>query len=449
MAVSENLEFNKVWSVIDSGQFDASGYLQSTSPINQRGLSKSQPPALVKMTARLPIELLDLVAQYSSMDTQARLSPVSRDVYFVSVRALYASIPDMTVSHTTKCLLTLSGKPEIACLVRSFYFFPSSFHALRAFRTLITRALGNMTNLHTLSLGLDTFPASSLVQFSFRLRKLVYTHSYYEPHPVSQLLSTQPTIEELTLLCPPHDISTLDRDALPALKKLSAPIWLLPKLLLSRMSRLTQLRVIGNMAEADQFFQLGALFKVAEPPDSLELAIGMDATTHLMITQIVSLGLALIGLAAPFISSLRVDIHQGYIQQDKLQNMFAFVLPRFPNLKTLVVMSLPPPPSAHTSDSPRTRLLQARPETGAIASLCDVLRSMSASPVDTSILFPTPQVESDQTPSQQDPILDPLYDKACQLEILKVWYRIHPKLERVLFPGRGYIFTNEECERDD
>ncbi|KAG8763193.1 hypothetical protein FRC11_005549 [Ceratobasidium sp. 423] len=402
------------------------------------------------MAARLPVELLDLVSHYASMGTQARLLAVSRNVYFVSVRALYATIPFLTISRTAKCLLTLSAKPEIACLVRSFRFSPPSFHALGAFRTLLTRALGNMINLHTLSLELDTFVApSALAQIFYRLRKLVYTQSSDEPHPISKFLSTQPTIEELTLLCRPHDISTLHPTALPALRKLAAPTWLLPKLLLTRLSRLSQLRVIGNMTDAEQFFHLAALFKIANPPDSLELAIGMDATACPTITQIVSLGLALIGLKAPFISLLRVDVHQGHIQQDKLQNMFAFALPKFPNLKTLEVMSLSPPPSAHTGDSPQTRPLQTVPMASTITSLCNALGSTSTSPVDVSTLFPVPQAEPNQAPYQQDPIIDALYDKACQIQILKTWYRIHPRLERVVFPERTFTFTRGDCEKDN
>lgn len=118
------------------------------SPINLPGLGNAVNTDRTTMPVRLPNELLDLIAQRTTRGTQAQLSVVSRRIYHVSTRVLYASILNMDLARTTRCLLTLSKKPELARLVR-FFLYISYSHALGSFHALLTRALSNMTGLQS------------------------------------------------------------------------------------------------------------------------------------------------------------------------------------------------------------------------------------------------------------------------------------------------------------
>ncbi|KAG8705519.1 hypothetical protein FRC11_008984, partial [Ceratobasidium sp. 423] len=267
------------------------------------------------MQTKLPIELLDLVVQYATTDTQIRLSAVSRDVYSISVRELYASIPGMSISRTTKCLLTLSTKPELARLVRSFYFNLSpSPHVLRAFQTRLLHALGIINNLHILALDLDAPMDTSLLgQISCRLTELYCTLPPEGSSPLSQFLSTQPAIEKLLIICRPDDICSLGRDGLPVLRELAAPSELLPRLLPSRLSRLSRLTVLRTMA-GSELFLLNAILATSAPPQSMELIIQVKITRN-MTGAAVSAGLGLLGRDAPLISLLVLKKYGDYINK--------------------------------------------------------------------------------------------------------------------------------------
>ncbi|KDN34670.1 hypothetical protein RSAG8_12260, partial [Rhizoctonia solani AG-8 WAC10335] len=155
---------------------------------------RPRPRFLMKMAVRLPTELIDLVTQYATTDTRARMTSVSRGVYFISVRALYASIPGMSVARTARCLLTLSKKPDLAHLVHSFSFhLSSSRHFLQAFLILLSRALRNMNNLRVLLLQADVpITINLLVQITCRLTRLTLVIPSEDSYPVSQLLSNPP-----------------------------------------------------------------------------------------------------------------------------------------------------------------------------------------------------------------------------------------------------------------
>ncbi|KDN41407.1 hypothetical protein RSAG8_07522, partial [Rhizoctonia solani AG-8 WAC10335] len=90
-------------------------------------------------------------------------------------------------------------------------------------------------------------------------------------YPISKFLSTQPAIEELYIVCRPDGLADLCPEALPALRDLAAPLRLLPKLLSTRISRLSRLSVLGTMADVDELLQLGVALESDTPPESLEL----------------------------------------------------------------------------------------------------------------------------------------------------------------------------------
>ncbi|CAE6439447.1 unnamed protein product [Rhizoctonia solani] len=378
------------------------------------------------MAVRLPNELLDLIAQHTTRHTQAQLSAVSRRVYYVSTRVLYASILNMDITRTTRCLLTLSKNPELARLVR-FFLYVSYSHALGSFHALLTRALSNMTSLQTLWFYHDTYaPMSGIkIRTSCRLTKLVYVSESDTSYPIFQFLSTQPSIEELHISCRSDNTSTLGPEALPALRDLTAPLHLLPILLESRLSRLTRLSVLGTMSEPEAFVQLGMILEATKPPESIELVIGthINFRTSSIIRQVITPGLALLGLRIPFIDSLRLNIHQGRIEQDQLQDMFTFALPKFSNLKTLAVMSQLPASYAHVHRDPPTWLVR-----------------MTS---DTPTALPQSQVPHSEFVLTWRPLNhDALYDTSCHMQVLKSWRQVHPSLERVVFPVGAYIFID-------
>ncbi|KAG8760988.1 hypothetical protein FRC11_014613 [Ceratobasidium sp. 423] len=350
----------------------------------------------------------------------------------------------MPISRMAKCLLTLSAKPEIAYLVRSFCFFPPFFfHALRAFRTLLTRALSNMTNLHTLLLRLGKFATpSTLSQMTCQLKKLYCVFLPKYSYLASQLVSTQPTIEELTIISPSVDLFPLDPNALPMLRKLSATLQLLPSLFPSRLSHLSRLSIIEPLTNPEGFIRLATAFKLAQPPESLHLVVGVDMSTHMVLPEVVSLGLALIGLVAPFICWLGVNVDKEHIGQEELWNMFAFALPRFPNLIGLALQSPFPTPGTYICDSHQAQPSEALSDT--ITLLHNALVSMSNTPVDISSLFPASQPTPNQTLDQPNSTPHALYDESCHMKILNAWRQINPKLQHVVFSTKyAYTYVDE------
>ncbi|CUA76541.1 hypothetical protein RSOLAG22IIIB_12357 [Rhizoctonia solani] len=391
------------------------------------------------MAARLPIELLDIVAHNATIKTQANLSAVSRGAYSVSIRALYASIPHMNTTRTIQCLLTLSTSPQVARLVRSFSLPLSSSRVVQDDPGLLARGLGNMTGLTSLSLQLGVFATSSVLSpMSCRLTKFVCVLSSDDAYPIANFLSTQLAIEELYIVCPPDGLTNLQPEALPALRDLAAPLRLLPKLLSSRVSQISRLSVLGTMADVDELLQLGVALETDKPPESMELVIGVDITAFLMTTDMLAHGLGLLGLRAPFLNLLRLEIHRGHIRQDGLQGVFLHALPKHPKLKTLVVMSQPPCSSAYIRKFPQAQPAQVAPS----------LLSISNTPANEfSTLSPrylSPQPEYDEALNWPSLVPDALHDKSCHIKILSAWHQVHPQLERVVFPVGAYTYVNKK-----
>ncbi|EUC65636.1 hypothetical protein RSOL_449230 [Rhizoctonia solani AG-3 Rhs1AP] len=397
------------------------------------------------MPVNLPIDIIDLIVQYSTTSTCAHISAVSRNVYSISVRTLYASIPEMSITRATRCLLTLSKNPELALRVRKFSFhLSSSSRALPAFFALLSLALSNMRNLNTLLLDMEApIPTNLLEQISSRLTKLVLAVPPRSSYPISQFLSNQPAIEELFLVCRSEDLSTLGPEALPLLRELSAPLWILVKILPSRLSHMSQLAVLGVMNDPDDLIILGMILTLSDPPESLALIIDARITMNRMPIAAISRGLSFLGRAAPFVSFLLLKKYGDHIKKDELQEIFVYALPSFPKLKNLILMSQSPAPTAYTSDP------QAQPAQTP-SSMHSLLRNALAYVYSILVNIPSlllslfssrysaPQVESNQTQSQPSPSLDALHDLSCHLQIVKAWGQIHPGLECVMFPVGTY-----------
>ncbi|CAE6465024.1 unnamed protein product [Rhizoctonia solani] len=379
------------------------------------------------MAATLPIELLMIIAKHASRSLLPCLSLVSREIYSITMPLLYAAIPklNLCMPRTIRCLLTLSTKPELARMVRSFHLILPFFHALRPFHFLISRALSNMTGLDSLTIHSNVPICSVLSQLSCRLTELLYHSSSSDPYPISGFLSTQPTIEKLIIDCPADGLSNLASDALPALRDLSAPVELLWSPLSSHLSRLSRLFVLNTMTNLAQFIQLARSLQTITAPRPLELIVGIDTSENSGVIEIASLGLACLGSAAPFITSLKLNIYKGYIQQDELHDIFLFALPRFPNLRKLTMVSPPPREITYTRDFQMRKLSQT------VSLLHNALYSVLTTDI---LLLLTLQPES----PQDQPSSDALHDKSCHNKVLRAWGQIHPGLECVVFPDAMY-----------
>ncbi|CAE6493734.1 unnamed protein product [Rhizoctonia solani] len=276
---------------------------------------------------------------------------------------------------------------------------------------------------------------------SFRLTHLDLLIPSQASYPVSQFLSSQPTIEELLIICQSNDLSALSPDALPSLRNLSAPLTLLPTLLAFRLPHIARLSILGVMTHSDELIILSLLLALFNPPESLMLVVKVRVGANAITIADISRGLSILGEGAPFITLLALAKYGDQIGQDELQDMFIYALPHFPNLKQLNLMSRPMPQGADTRNP---QVEPVRTPSGILSLLYNALAYLYSMLVNTPILFyffssrHAQQIGDDQTQNQPNPNLDPFYDRSCHQQIIMAWRQVHPKLEFVVFPGGKY-----------
>ncbi|CAE6476260.1 unnamed protein product, partial [Rhizoctonia solani] len=247
--------------------------------------------------------------------------------------------------------------------------------------------------------------------------------------PVPRILSSQPTIEELSIICQLDDLSTLGPEALPALKKLAAPLPLLLVLLPHRFSQLALLNILDTITTWSEWLLLGTILSslayVYKPPESLTLSLRTEISVQVMPTSTISAGLHFLGQLVPFINSLKLHTYGVPIRRDELQNMFAPVLAELTNLKSLSIttLSLAPSTSIYT---PQAQPSQAPPVPGlltpnVVAPMFDELMTH----VSTMPRRPlAPIISTHDTPLHGLP----------HMETIEVWYRACPNSGLLSFP---------------
>ncbi|CAE6430198.1 unnamed protein product [Rhizoctonia solani] len=262
-----------------------------------------------------------------------------------------------------------------------------------------------------------------------QLTELHYYSVAGDSYRISDFLSIQPTIEKLLIISHTDSLSNIDPNALPALRELSAPVQLLSTSPIPHLPCLSRLSVILTLASLVEFVQLAGALQQITPPRSLELCIAVNTNTDPGAIETITIGLAYLGLAAPFITSLELEIYQGHIQQHELHYMLLLALPRFPNLRTLTLMSPPPTQNMNPRD------FQMRSLSHTISLIHNTLSSLQL-PIDTSFL--PPALQSEPSLTQDQPNSDALYDRSCHTKIIRAWGQIHPSLEYVVFPFAVY-----------
>ncbi|KDR79497.1 hypothetical protein GALMADRAFT_1243212 [Galerina marginata CBS 339.88] len=156
----------------------------------------------VPSIVRLPLEVLEVFVDFSSISAQLSISRVSRLFYSLTLRALYRDISLGTPSSVVACCRTLTSNPNAASTVRSFlvnyaYYSPASNSFLAAYYSLIKRALSSLLELQTLKLLVyDPYFVTLLNHFT--LPALRQFECYLTPSaPLIEFLNRHPRISYL------------------------------------------------------------------------------------------------------------------------------------------------------------------------------------------------------------------------------------------------------------
>ncbi|KAG8704199.1 hypothetical protein FRC09_003705 [Ceratobasidium sp. 395] len=300
------------------------------------------------MLRSLPVELLTLIAGLMSQPTLANLALTSKTTYAVSIAPLYTSIPSMNALRTVQSLGTLAMSTFLAQLVRSCSIdAPIEDDESGYLSELVAAALKNMTGLTELSLRLGpSFSSVVLQKARFRLRKLVCVIVSAPEYPVARFLNYQHALESLYLDCAGTErrfSSLLSPKALPILKDISAPPQLLLKILPRRLCHITSISSLGTIIDPNVLGELIMLFHKGptSPTTPVECILGLDFSAPTWRQEIVARALSLLGQAAPWIGSLRLEVHRGRVEQDFLLRHLTQILSNYPSLHTLAIISEP------------------------------------------------------------------------------------------------------------
>ncbi|KAI0786331.1 hypothetical protein C8Q75DRAFT_808327 [Abortiporus biennis] len=116
----------------------------------------------------LPVELLDQIFEPLSPNALAALAITTSFFNSSATRHLYRDISLSAYTHNLNAVNTLATQPRLASLVRNFSLnVDDSDGVLREYYVLLSNALQNMPNLHSLDLHVDShaswilFPSSS------------------------------------------------------------------------------------------------------------------------------------------------------------------------------------------------------------------------------------------------------------------------------------------------
>lgn len=106
---------------------------------------------------RLPLEILEVITEFSAMDAQLCISRVSKLFHSITLRALYRNLSLRSPRAVVGCCRTLVSNGRTTATVRSFVInyahYPSSSNSLLAsYYSLIRKALLSLSDIHTLKL---------------------------------------------------------------------------------------------------------------------------------------------------------------------------------------------------------------------------------------------------------------------------------------------------------
>ncbi|KAG8727657.1 hypothetical protein FRC12_022336 [Ceratobasidium sp. 428] len=264
---------------------------------------------------------------------------------------------------------------------------------------LVTAALKNMTGLTELSLRLGpSFSSAVLRKARFRLRKLVCTIVSAPEYPVARFLNSQRALESLYLNCGTERrfASVLSPEALPALKDISAPPQLLLDILPRRLCHTTSISLLGTIIDLNELATLIMLFHTStcSPTTPVECILGLDFSAPALRQEIVAELLSLLGHTAPWIGSLRLEVHLGQVEQDFLSRHLAQALSNYPSLRTLAIIS-----------SPQSRIhayMRPNPLSNTTQHMLYLNEWREACPTLEFVAFPNTQYEYGQFPVNEE-----------------------------------------------
>ncbi|QRV91672.1 hypothetical protein RhiJN_19690 [Ceratobasidium sp. AG-Ba] len=333
------------------------------------------------MPRQLPIELLELIAEFSSTGTLLAIACTFKALHQISIRLLYTAI---TLAHPTSptrtvgCLKALAHNARFAHLVKSFsltWFHSYDEDSLGDFYEFAPSVFERTVNLKDLSLYLDgDTDLSILSEAGFELRRLTCKANGFRTHYVAQFLETQPSIEFLSLRRRDYRKHYgLDMVALPLLHEVVAPATELQYILPQRLSHIRSIHC--QSASASNIGEIVDIIGNAPttPPSGTLINIGFD----IYLTRAVGLGveseLANLGRRISWIGSLTLQAAAyGSFDRDTLLVGVTSVLRNFDNLHTFIILSerqakmqnnvyvpiafLPPPDQSYNTAEHKTYL---------------------------------------------------------------------------------------------
>ncbi|KAH9476335.1 hypothetical protein JR316_0011910 [Psilocybe cubensis] len=217
---------------------------------------------------RLPLEVLEVFIDFSSVSTQLSISRVSRLFNSLTLRALYRNISLYSPAVVVACCQTLASNRNAATTVRSFLITYNHYSPalLASYYTIIKKALCSLTNLHTLKLLvndphfvtlLNRCNFHSLRHFECYLTPSAPLIDFLNRHPRIYYLQVSPNENTADPL--PDDVGNINLPTLvlPRLQYFSGNVQSVP--FLSRTNSLRAAILSWNAMETDPDMAFQAL----------------------------------------------------------------------------------------------------------------------------------------------------------------------------------------------